>query len=485
MKHFATFVLLELLVFTSFLIACQNQTSSLPTASSTLPPSATFLVVRDCSFRETARAWIDANENGSWDEGEQPLENVLFTVKPTGMGYAYLRTTAVSNQQGEAELHLFLAGCPDVSLSVQADGPLHYQLTTHATIPDDPNRFAEVFAFGFVYPANLPTPTPRPQNHLTCTPINLGDDVAWIDAIAIAPDDALWITRRGRVLRLTPDGLTTSTILETSDTMRHLAVAPDGSVWLNPGNSILHLSSSTWITHTVISVANASLTDSVLDIAVSPDNTVWVSSEDNGVRFYDPASNRLIPFTLGDEVIDAEYGIQTIKPAPDGTVWFFSPRFAFRLTPNNEPSWQEFPLYQQDETYERSQPLRISETVVDQAGNPWLIGYIASLPTLLQFNPTSGAWITYDYFSTGGAMFGGHLASLALAPDGSLWLGVSETGIMHFLPDERNESGGSWIYYGAEAGFQPNELGTYVDLTSDGTVWVTGDKQSLTRCVEE
>lgn len=480
---------LSFFVFVCLLIACQKQPSFLPSSSQITQPPATLLVVNDCFFRATAKAWVDANENESWDDGEQPLENVLFTVKPTGMGHAYLRTTAVSNQQGEAELHLFLAGCPDVSLNVRADAPLHYQLTTSATILDDPDDFDEVFTFGFVYPAHLPTPTPRPQSHLTCTPINLGDDIGWIDAVAVAPDDALWVARRGRVLRIAPTSLVATAILDandgnTSDTVRHLAVAPDGSIWLSRGRNILHLSSSTWITHTVIPVANASLTGTVHDMDVSQDNRVWVASEGTGITVYDPASNHLIPFIVGDKVIDAEYGIKAIKPAPDGSVWFFSPRFAYHLTQNEESSWQEFPLYEQNETYKRSQPLRIHETVIDQDGNLWFVGSVASLPTLFQFNPITEIWTTYDYFSTGGAMFGGDLASLALAPDGSLWVGAWETGVLQFIFDAQNQAGGDWTYYGVEAGFQANKFGTYVNWALDGTLWISGDKQPLTRCTE-
>ncbi len=490
MRLFSSFRYLIMTGLLFFLLACR--TPSTPTTPTTNAEIASNfdsdLIVRDCFFRETGYAWVDENQNGTWEANESPLENVLFTVESTKPGLSYLRSIAVSNKKGEATLYLFLAGCPDARLQVRTDAPSPYQQTTTTYVTDDPADFTEVFAFGFVYPTHLPTPTPRPQNDLICTTREPIGDVAWAEALEIAPDGAVWIAKSNHVFRIAPGSQIASLILDTQDDghVHHLAFASDGSVWLSQDGKLLHLSSSTWITHTIVTVESQSTDDTITALAVDHDNVVWVVTEKHGVSSYDPTTNKLVSFVINGKPIGAAYEIQAVQTAKDGSVWFFSSHFAYRLTQPDrngaESSWQQIPLYQQETS--SAQSLVVQEAVFDNMGNLWLVGYRASLPTLFKFDPVTGGWVTYDYFSTNGSMFAGSLSSIALAPDGSLWVSQTQNGIIHLLPTDA-AGNNHWLHYGIEAGLKPNDLRLIIRVTDDEVIWLWGDRQGLTQCKEE
>jgi protocatechuate 3,4-dioxygenase beta subunit len=87
----------------------------------------------DCEWEARVKAWIDMNEDGRWDDAELPLPDVTTFVEgayTVGIG------EASTNEEGEAHLSTMLAGCPkDIVLSVGAEPPSGYRLTTQARLP--------------------------------------------------------------------------------------------------------------------------------------------------------------------------------------------------------------------------------------------------------------------------------------------------------------------------------------------------------------
>jgi len=108
------------------------------------PPERGGTMIVDCLWRVLAEAWVDANGNGSWDEGEQPLKDVHFRVDEPSSGNRDIQGPFLSNREGAAQLSVFLGGCPDVKFDVFALPPKGYRSTTH-----QPLREPGPLMFGF------------------------------------------------------------------------------------------------------------------------------------------------------------------------------------------------------------------------------------------------------------------------------------------------------------------------------------------------
>lgn len=101
----------------------------------------------DCEWSTTIQTWVDENENGAWDADEPPLPNVeCFVESFKAAGTA----EAVTNEKGEAQLFVLLAGCPrEVVFFVYVIPPSGYRLVTQTTTPASKTD-KRVFEFGFV-----------------------------------------------------------------------------------------------------------------------------------------------------------------------------------------------------------------------------------------------------------------------------------------------------------------------------------------------
>lgn len=103
------------------------------------------VTIKDCTWRGTAQAWIDANKDGIRGADEQPLADVKFDVDDVKNNFVRV-TTATTDAKGTADLYLFIAGCPDHKMVVYPEIPEHYCLTTPERQEDSDSN---TYAFGF------------------------------------------------------------------------------------------------------------------------------------------------------------------------------------------------------------------------------------------------------------------------------------------------------------------------------------------------
>jgi hypothetical protein len=105
-----------------------------------------------CSYSGVARAWLDSNGNGVWDQGEDPLPGVDFSVS----GELDAVQGGISDKKGEAVVGAINMSC-GASFSICAEPDPRYRLTTQRCISGKfPGGFFEVesqpgdLLFGFV-----------------------------------------------------------------------------------------------------------------------------------------------------------------------------------------------------------------------------------------------------------------------------------------------------------------------------------------------
>lgn len=108
----------------------------------------------DCAWFDEVNAWVDENQNGVWDPGEEPLAGVEFIIDDVRNNYQDVGDEAISDEQGEAQLSVWLPGCPTVEFEISAIPPEGFQPTTPERISVSKkslrNPGEEVFIFGFV-----------------------------------------------------------------------------------------------------------------------------------------------------------------------------------------------------------------------------------------------------------------------------------------------------------------------------------------------
>src|SRR5437762_1661632 len=77
-------------------------------------------ISRDCIWRHSAVAFVDTNGNGVRDPAEPPLKDVYFRIDDTYNHFTDVGS-AHSNVRGEADLSVWLPGCPTAEFEVHTD----------------------------------------------------------------------------------------------------------------------------------------------------------------------------------------------------------------------------------------------------------------------------------------------------------------------------------------------------------------------------
>jgi hypothetical protein len=233
----------------------------------------------------------------------------------------------------------------------------------------------------------------------------------------------------------------------------------------------------------------------VSDLAMAPDGTVWVATRGGVVRWSSGASDA-VAYGEEDGLPAAEVG--QIVVATDGTVWAAG------------DGWVAY----YDETWQPME-IRIDEMAADTMGGVWAVGGDVlfhldrnsteqiSIPEQLRdwnnydavtVDETGRVWmvsgdgdhgvVVYDgsgwqEFTTADGLPSHILSSIAIAPNGTVW--ISTEALDHGVPDPGEDpnvpaagvasfDGLTWTTYTTADGLASNE-GEIV-VASDGTVWV-------------
>jgi streptogramin lyase len=436
--------------------------------------------IADCVWRGTAQAWLDENRNGVWDGEEHPFPGVIFTVenKRGFVGEDY----QIGNGQGEGEMSSFLPGCPPAELVLHAQAPANYEHTTPNDIPvGDEAEQPQVYSFGFAYRADLPPPTPRPVTLLDCK----RSFTTSVTDMALSPDGAMWAaTGSNSVSRLSPVDLQRELYSTENglpdDIVRAIAITPEGIVWVGMNNGVARYDGRSWRSYTIEDGLAGKI---VADIVVAADGSVWLATQE-GIPRFDPATNRWDEQAAPDDVITTNFWIEKMELAPDGSLWFLNHESIYQMLPNNEGAAATWIVHKQDYGDEFTGLDQLEPTIAFSGNFVWLAGWSDEGPVIIRYDSVSHEKVVYNYQTTGGAMIGGRISSVATAPDGSLWIGLYEGGAMRFVPDQIGDEG-TWYHYTIENGLRFTRI-SLVLVDGEDRVWFrTHDQGFVVQCVLE
>jgi hypothetical protein len=90
--------------------------------------------VVDCAWHSSAKAWIDSNRDGLVNKGESPLRNVVIHVDDVENNLMDVGWPAVTDQDGDVELHVSIPDCSKSVFQIYVDLPKGFRLTTRPRI---------------------------------------------------------------------------------------------------------------------------------------------------------------------------------------------------------------------------------------------------------------------------------------------------------------------------------------------------------------
>lgn len=109
----------------------------------------------NCSWHSSTKAWIDSNRDGFVNKDEPPLRNVAIHVDDVENNLVDVGWPAVTDQDGDAELHVSIPDCSKSVFQIYVDLPEGFRLTTRPRI--DVNRdfwgslgAENTYYFGFI-----------------------------------------------------------------------------------------------------------------------------------------------------------------------------------------------------------------------------------------------------------------------------------------------------------------------------------------------
>ena len=276
-------------------------------------------------------------------------------------------------------------------------------------------------------------------------------------SVAVSPDGMAWFGTDGYGLS-TFDGQDWTTYTEqdglAEDHVSSLAVTADGVMWIGTGGmGVSRFDGQNWTGYTG---QDGLPNDNIMSLTVAPDGSVWAGTA-GGVSHFD--GQKWTSYTTQDGL--AHRIVQAIAVAPDGTVWAGTNGGVSRL------DGQQWTSYTTEDGLIND---RVQSIAVASDGSVW-IGTIDGASHFIDPTGSTGegpAWISYPESDDGLAQK--LVTSILEDRDGSLWFGVS-SGLSHLTdPADSTGDGQSWTTFAGRDGSPGNAID--LALAPDGSLWV-------------
>lgn len=384
----------------------------------------------------------------------------------------------VSNQVGEARVFTS-ATCGSDLFEIAAEAPDGFGLTNSArlTVPKDFDP-EHRYSFGLASLPGFPTPTPPPAPPV-CQAYPLGQPKEHaLTGLAAAPDGTLWAATWGlgaarydpaadRWIWLTAeDGLLSSYI-------HAITIEPDGRMWFATNQGVSVLDGEQWTHYTA---SDGLVSSYVHRVALDEKGTAWFAT-DEGVSRLELDTGQWQSYTTDDGLPDPY--VKTIAIAANGKVWVSAlGELATLAADTNTDHWQV------SETL-GNMPF-VDRILATPDGGLWFAGMDG---LAVRGSKTFGSQ-DFDGSNTQGA-FQGSARSLALAPDGSLWIGNKNDRprLYHLIPAQDGSGPDRWQIFNARDGLPSTPALESIDdgvvdraAVSNQTIWLA-TPMYVVRCI--
>jgi len=417
-----------------------------------------------CGWDATAITFMDKNQNGKYNPGEQPLPNVTFIFNGE---------TDTSDWNGEAHLGLSWPNCGDepASISIIANVPAGYALTTPSSVTSSTSSKGDVFYFGFITKPSMPTVTPRHPGPF-CTIYRLGKANYYdLTDVAITPNDTIWVSSfNAGVFMLAPNSSDWVHYTESqglvNNQVRSITVESDTSIWFATSGGASHFNGRTWKSYTS---ADGLLPKDVTRIAID-NNLIWFSTY-AGASVLDITTGAWRSFTASDGLSDDF--LQSVAVAKDGSIWFAGMENLSRMQwpdrPAGTPTWSQYPYK--------------AENIAEGPDKTlWFAGFSG----IEYFNPQTDSLQDYTdaLAKTGFVEADPH--SLAFGRDDTLWIGSGTSNTIFYLLKDSSSQTMTTRYYdnlnGLPQQATPDDKVSALGFAPNGSLWMI-TQEDATHCI--
>ncbi len=437
------------------------------------------MVLYDCAWSAHLQAWVDENENGTWDASEPPLPGVTFRAEYTWDGNPGVRYSAPTDLHGDTSVGY---NCGP-AYTIRPDVPGGYRLTTPERRDGGSQTTPTPFQFGFARLPGAPTAVPLVSGSISCTTYNYPPVLYHgLYRFALASGGDVWGITRYEVVRFSPaknDWQIESMVPVTMPGgLTDLAIGKDAVVWIG-GAEPAGAASYDGAAWKFYGTSDGLGWPDVVDVETGSAGEVWFAAG-MGVSRLDPASGEWNVYRLPGAT--AETRIAGMALAPDGTVWVQRFGSVASLTVHGEAAdWRTYPLPESMHC-EGGCDLQLATTA---AGDLWAAGREPDsrhpghgIGWLGRLDPETQAWTVYDATTTGGALLLGEaVTGLALTPGGRAWLSAGNGLIRMDLPANPDPLHVSPVYYPDSTA----RIGQSILAEGEDAVWTSTD-DFLVRC---
>ena len=291
--------------------------------------------------------------------------------------------------------------------------------------------------------------TPEPAPSAT---VKDGPTSDRVTTVAVTPDGAAWFgfgdhstsTPGGGLSRF--DGQEWQHFLDDTE-VNVLAVGPDGSLWAGVGCDVQRFDGIAW--ETVLGCGKPLPRGNVLDIAFTPDGAAWVANG-FGLAHFDGRS-----WKVYDRLINS------LEVAPDGTVWmngWEGLQDSFYVAQLDGQNWT---IYSTSDSF----PGPFMVRAVTPDGLVWGTVPERGLASFDGQSWTDGeSWTVY---TTADDLHLDNVNVLAVAPDGTLWVGTNK-GAARF--DRESPADKMWTSYTTDDGLASDNVRA-IAFGLNGEIW--------------
>ena len=430
----------------------------------------------DCVWMAQGYAWLDENRNGVQDEGEPPLEGVMFLIDDVRNNYQRVGERSISNAEGKADLGVFIAGCPATDFEVYAVAPPGLEHTTPARLAAGQERNDEgkdVFLFGFAYAPGVtptPKPTPTPMRCHTFT-VPYIDTFYGRDFIAFAQDGTGWIISNmhsRRLLALAPDGTVTEISREQDplgEVNAHVLAADDhGNLWVGTSMGLSQFQPQTghWTSFT----QEDGLTGSdIQDIATLGGHVLVKTTA--GIESLSPTGKWQL--LLAQEKLPSN-GLEKFIEVDNEVVYLTNDYLLrFWLTAQGDIQWEWL-------WHREKRPIPITSIWngdMATTATLWMGGSNNTKEDILaSWDLHSWEMTLHTFQSTGGVLGKDWITNVVAESDDRVWVGVGNE-LIRGVPMEAGSEAMAWIVYDARTLHVPTleDIG-HLAISPDKALWI-------------
>lgn len=424
--------------------------------------------IGDCLWSAPILTWIDANENGVWDEGELPVEGVKFQVNDTQNNINDVGDIAISDWEGKAQAFVWLPGCPSAKFEVLAFPPEGYDFVSNQVVEISGSGYGseEPILFPLILKSGFSIPTAYAPK-LECKTYSIG-----AEEFKIAPNGSVWAVTwdSGAVYERERDAWKTIPFNHDLMTLpENIDIGSDGDVWIRSWNGIGQLQNDEWVIH---SLENSFGDNIVSSINYLDERGLWfaVPAPPDMFAYFDTVTSTWSLYGSESRASNLRLKVTLMKGSSTWFALFENADDKTSIPKAPYPNW----TIQQTHTFTTEDfnkiPLRgwIEDIEIDSLGKLW----IAHSFGISSFYPPDNEWVTFNPSEV--FEFLSAPTDVAIGPDNTIWVIYSES---HPYLLNLNVNGARtfqplWTIFDSRDGFPDDENINSLIIDREENIWL-------------